>query len=197
MAKISSEIQELCLPITVLSCIQVFDWQTQCPTLAEETDNHILYYKLIKFYPTVGCEADAATRHSAEQRFAGGVKNTASALGYDPSGSYVASWPFKDQYGREKLEIEHCLMDPANKEIRVRVIQVTQLNGEGGLSLDGVRVFSEQWYGPFCDGEQLGACSVRESGFASTSPLESSKVTGVWDSKRASLVRFGGSVRIH
>jgi hypothetical protein len=156
----------------------VFDWQTQCPTLAEETGEAILYYKLIKFYPTVGCEADAATRHSVMQRFAGGINNNTSALGYDPSVSYIASWPIKDQYERENLEIEHCLVDPANKEIRVRVIQVAQLSNEAGLSLDGVRVFSEQWYGTFCDAEQLRACSVRESGFASTSALEASKVMG-------------------
>jgi hypothetical protein len=174
----------------------VFDWQTQCPALSEETGEAILYYKLIKFYPTVGCEADAATRHSVMQRFAGGINNNASALGYDPSGSYIASWPIKDQYGRENLEIEHCLVDPANKEIRVRMIQVAQLNDEAGLNLDGVRVFSEQWYGPFCDGEQLGACSVRESGFASTSALEASKVMGVWESKSTSVVRFGGSVSV-
>jgi hypothetical protein len=134
---------------------------------------------------------------SVMQRFAGGINNNTSALGYDPSGSYIASWPIKDQYKRENLEIEHCLVDPANKEIRVRVIQVAQLSNEAGLSLDGVRIFSEQWYGPFCDAEQLGACSVRESGFSSTSALEASKVMGVWESKSASVVRFGGLVRIH
>ncbi|KAJ1693667.1 hypothetical protein LUZ63_010365 [Rhynchospora breviuscula] len=177
--------------------VQVFDWQTQCPTLAEETGDPVLYCKLIKFYPTVGCEADAATRHSVEQRFAGGTENTASALGYDTSGSYIATWPFKDQYEREILEVEHCLVDPANKEIRVRMIQVGQLNSEAGLSLNGLRVFSEQWYGPFCDGEQLGACSVRESGFASTSALEASQVVGKWEGKIASVVRFGDSEILH
>lgn len=43
--------------------VKVFDWQTQCPTLAQPHD-FTLFYKLIKLLPTVGCEADAATRLS-------------------------------------------------------------------------------------------------------------------------------------
>ncbi|RXH67657.1 hypothetical protein DVH24_027804 [Malus domestica] len=41
--------------------VKVFDWQTQCPTLANP-DEHILLYKNIELLPAVGCEANAATR---------------------------------------------------------------------------------------------------------------------------------------
>ncbi|XP_010436185.2 PREDICTED: uncharacterized protein LOC104719897 [Camelina sativa] len=36
--------------------VKVFDWQTQCPTLAQP-DAHAFLYKSIKLLPTVGCEA--------------------------------------------------------------------------------------------------------------------------------------------
>ncbi|KAM0996228.1 hypothetical protein ACFX2C_006258 [Malus domestica] len=39
---------------------KVFDWQTQCPTLANP-DEHTLLYKNIELLPAAGCEADAAT----------------------------------------------------------------------------------------------------------------------------------------
>ncbi|TQD95178.1 hypothetical protein C1H46_019201 [Malus baccata] len=41
--------------------VKVFDWQTQCPTLANP-DEHTLLYKNIELLPAVGCESDAATR---------------------------------------------------------------------------------------------------------------------------------------
>ncbi|KAM1074506.1 hypothetical protein ACFX11_019687 [Malus domestica] len=41
--------------------VKVFDWQTQCPTLANPY-GHTLLYKNIELLPAVGCEADAATR---------------------------------------------------------------------------------------------------------------------------------------
>ncbi|TQD73798.1 hypothetical protein C1H46_040675 [Malus baccata] len=41
--------------------VKVFDWQTQCPTLANP-DGHTLLYETIELLPAVGCEADAATR---------------------------------------------------------------------------------------------------------------------------------------
>ncbi|TQE11923.1 hypothetical protein C1H46_002557, partial [Malus baccata] len=40
--------------------VKVFDWQTQCPTLANPYE-HTLLYKNTELLPVVGCEADAAT----------------------------------------------------------------------------------------------------------------------------------------
>ncbi|KAJ3681997.1 hypothetical protein LUZ60_014570 [Juncus effusus] len=174
--------------------VQVFDWQTQCPTLAEESGEPILYCKLVKFYPTVGCEADAATQYSVERRFAGGPENSAAVLAYSSTGSYVASWPFKGQNGKNTIQLEHCLIDPTNTEFRVRVIQMINQGKDGLMNLGGLRVFSEQRYGPFCDGEQLGACAVRESGFASTSALDGSKVLGIWKGESCSIARFEDSI---
>ncbi|KAJ6815228.1 uncharacterized protein M6B38_135870 [Iris pallida] len=162
--------------------VRVFDWQTQCPTLASESEAPDLSYKLIRLLPTVGCEADAATRHSMDERTA----RTASAFAYAPNGCYAAVWPM----GKGGLEVEHCFVDPGNVEARVRVVMVVK-EGEGeGLRLEGIRVFSEQWYGPWRNGEQLGGCAVRESGFAEGPKLDVSKLVGVWEGRSVRLAGF-------
>ena len=56
--------------------VKVYDWLPQCPTLAQ-TDNSVLFYKWIKLLPTVGCEADAATRYFMDDRKVGGADNSA------------------------------------------------------------------------------------------------------------------------
>ncbi|XP_043712632.1 uncharacterized protein LOC122661334 [Telopea speciosissima] len=159
--------------------VQVFDWQTQCPTLAN-SEERILAYNLIKLLPTVGCEADAATRYSIDERNIGGTDNQVSGFAYHPSGCYVALWPLEDHGSYRLLELEHCLVDPRNRESRVRIIQVVRTDNTGS-SLQNIRVFSEQWYGPFRNGEQLGGCALRDSGFASTEALKISEVGGVWE----------------
>nr|XP_010906854.1 uncharacterized protein LOC105033664 [Elaeis guineensis] len=169
--------------------VELFDWQTQCPTLAVEAGDPVLSYKLIKLLPTVGCEADAATRHSTEERVAGGTGNKVSALGYDPNGCYVAVWPLEGRNGQRFLELEHCLVDPGNREARVRVILVVRVD-DGGMGLERIRVFSEQWYGPFQNGEQFGGCAIRESGFASTAAVEESEVVGVWQGTSVAVAGF-------
>lgn len=170
--------------------VQIFDWLTQCPTLAAETGNPLLTYKLIKLLPTVGCEADAATRHSVEERVAGGDRNLVSALGYDPSGHYVAVWPVEGRGEQRLLEVEHCLVDPGNCEARVRVIQLVRME-EDAMRLERIKVFSEQWYGPFRNGEQLGGCAIRESGFASTRAAKESEVVGVWQGNSVAVASLG------
>ncbi|KAJ6956796.1 hypothetical protein NC653_038871 [Populus alba x Populus x berolinensis] len=65
------------------------EWETQCPTLAHP--QHLLMaYKTIKLLPTIGCEADAATRYSLDERVVGGVDNNVSAFEYQSGGSYAA-----------------------------------------------------------------------------------------------------------
>ncbi|XP_077246947.1 glycerol kinase isoform X2 [Tasmannia lanceolata] len=159
--------------------VKVFDWQTQCPTLAE-SEEPLLVYKLIKLLPTVGCEADAATRHSIDERNIGGLNNKVSTFAYHPSGSYVAVWPVEDHGAYRLLELEYCLVDPRNQESRVRVIQVVRVE-KTTMKLQNIKVFCEQWYGPFRNGEQLGGCAIRDSGFASTDPLKDSDVIGLWN----------------
>ncbi|KAL0736275.1 hypothetical protein Bca4012_012485 [Brassica carinata] len=156
--------------------VKVFDWQTQCPTLAQPHAQTFLY-KSIKLLPTVGCEADAATRHSIDQRSIG--PSTASPFSYSVSGSYVAVWPLGNN--NNQLEVEHCLINPNDKESRVRILQVVRLAEETKmLVLESVRVFRELWYGPFRDGDQLGGCATRSSGFASTPTTSASVVVGSW-----------------
>ncbi|XWS39664.1 hypothetical protein CRYUN_Cryun18bG0074500 [Craigia yunnanensis] len=64
--------------------VKVYDWQTQCPTLAEPGEN-AMTYKNIKLLPTVGCEADAATCHNIDERNIGDVDNKVSAFRYQSS----------------------------------------------------------------------------------------------------------------
>lgn len=152
--------------------VKVFDWQTQCPTLAQPHP-HTFLYKSIKLLPTVGCEADAATRHSVDQRT---ISPTALSFSYSVSGSYVAVWgPLGNN--NQLLEVEHCLVNPNDKESRVRIFQVVETTM---LSLRSVKVFRELWYGPFRDGDQLGGCATRSSGFASTPATAASAVAGSW-----------------
>ncbi|GFP90478.1 hypothetical protein PHJA_001191700, partial [Phtheirospermum japonicum] len=82
-----------------------------------------------------------------------------------------------------ELELEHCLIDPSNRESRVRVIQVLELQQEQvrELKLKSIRVFVKQWYSPFRNGDQLGGCAVRDSAFAATRPLDASLVSSVWE----------------
>lgn len=160
--------------------VKVFDWQTQCPTLAEPED-HILEYKTIQLLPTVGCEADAATRHSIDERKIGGENFGAIAFAYHSTGSYVTVWQKKDNL----LELEYCLINPQDFESRVRIIQLIRVIDNTKLVLHSIKVFREQWYGPFRNGEQLGGCAIRDSAFASTAPLIASEVTGSWQGSKA------------
>lgn len=156
--------------------VKVFDWQTQCPTLAQP-ENSSAIYKLIKLLPTVGCEADAATRFSIDERMIGGADNMVSAFAYQSSGCYTAVWSTQSS---RVLELEHCLIDPRDKESRVRIIQVIGVDEKQGLVLKNIKVFIEQWYGPFRNGDQLGGCAIRDSAFALTKALSGSQVSGVW-----------------
>ncbi|CAH8344628.1 unnamed protein product [Eruca vesicaria subsp. sativa] len=158
--------------------VKVFDWQTQCPTLAQPHAQTFLY-KSIKLLPTVGCEADAATRYSIDQRSIG--PSTTLSFSYSDSGSYVAVW----RLGNNQLEVEHCLVNPNDKESRVRIFQVVRL-AEAKMLLQSVKVFRELWYGPFRDGDQLGGCAIRSSGFASTPTTAASVVAGSWRAVLAS-----------
>ncbi|XP_068646878.1 uncharacterized protein [Aristolochia californica] len=159
--------------------VKVFDWQTQCPTLAQ-TEEATLFYKSIKLLPTVGCEADAATHYSIDERHVGSLNNRVSTFAYHPSGCYAAIWPVGDNTTYKLLELEHCLVDPRNRESRVRLNQVVRVDGTT-MTLQNIKVFCEQWYGPFRNGDQLGGCAIRDSGFASTEAVKVSEVLGVWE----------------
>ncbi|KDP47013.1 hypothetical protein JCGZ_10740 [Jatropha curcas] len=158
--------------------VKVFDWQTQCPTLAQP-NQLLMTHKTIKLLPTVGCEADAATRYSINERVVGGLDNKVSAFAYKSSGSYVAVWPIHDN----QFELEHCLINPQDKESRVRIIQIVDLDNRN-MRLKNIRVFCEQWYGPFRNGDQLGGCAIRDTAFASAPALEASQVVGLWQGPR-------------
>ncbi|KAL5562316.1 hypothetical protein UlMin_032063 [Ulmus minor] len=170
--------------------VKVFDWQTQCPTLADQ-EERVLVYKLIKLLPTVGCEADAATRYTIDERNVGGSNNSVSAFAYQSSGCYVAVWPIEEKGSYKLRELEHCLINPQDKESRVRIVQVVRVENEK-MVLNSIKVFVEQWYGPFRNGDQLGGCAIRDSAFASGAALEASEVVGVWEGLSAA-VSFDGS----
>ncbi|KAK7391076.1 hypothetical protein VNO78_19421 [Psophocarpus tetragonolobus] len=165
--------------------VKVFDWQTQCPTLAEP-EERLLQYKSIQLLPTVGCEADAATQYNVDERKVGGENNGLAAFAYQSSGSYVAIWQKKDNL----LELEYCLINPQDCESRVRIIQLIHVLDKKQMVLQGIRVFREQWYGPFRNGDQLGGCAIRDSAFASTAPMSASDVAGIWKGSKA-VATFG------
>lgn len=163
--------------------IKVLDWQTQCPTLAQPEEN-FMFYKTIKLLPTVGCEADAATQYSIDERKIGGEASEVSAFAYQSSGCYAAVWPVGDNGTYKLLELEYCLINPRDQESRVRIIQVVHEENKK-MVLKNIRVFCEQWYGPFRNGEQLGGCAIRDSGFAATDAMKPSEVVGVWQGPSA------------
>ncbi|ESW15305.1 hypothetical protein PHAVU_007G061600 [Phaseolus vulgaris] len=165
--------------------VKVFDWQTQCPTLAEPKER-VLQYKSIQLLPTVGCEADAATQYSVDERNVREGISGLNAFAYQSSGSYVAVWQKKDNL----LELECCMINPQDCESRVRVIQFIHVLNNTEMVLQGIRVFREQWYGPFRNGDQLGGCAVRDSAFASTAPMAASDVAGIWKASTA-IATFG------
>uniref|UniRef100_A0ACD5TTA4 Uncharacterized protein n=1 Tax=Avena sativa TaxID=4498 RepID=A0ACD5TTA4_AVESA len=168
--------------------VEVFDWQTQCPTLADPATPCALHYRLVRLLPTVGCEADAATVHTSHQRHASSA--SAFAYGGAAGGSYVAAWP---KGPATVLEVEHCVVRPDNEEVRVRVVQTVAL-GKDEARLRGLKVFSEQRYGPYRNGDQLGGCALRESAFAAGERLAVSEVVGRWESTAASVARFSGAM---
>ncbi|XP_015870321.3 uncharacterized protein LOC107407544 isoform X2 [Ziziphus jujuba] len=188
-AEFSNEGNPIELPETVVPEayreweVKLFDWQTQCPTLADP-EGSALNYKLIKLLPTVGCEADAATRYSIDERNIGGLNDKVSAFAYQSSGCYVAVWPTENKGSYNLMELEHCLINPQDRESRVRVIQVIRLESMK-MVLQSIKVFCEQWYGPFRNGDQLGGCAIRDSAFASTAALEASEVVGIWQGPNA------------
>ncbi|CAI0471309.1 unnamed protein product [Linum tenue] len=161
--------------------VKVHDWQTQCPTLARPSPepDRTLSYTTIKLLPTVGCEADAATRYTSDERAA----SSASAFAYHSSGSYVAAWPGAAA-APNKLELENCFVNPQDRESRVRILLALNLvrpsdeNPTISLEVAGIRVFREQWYGPFRNGDQLGGCAIRDTAFAATAPLDPAKLLG-------------------
>lgn len=166
--------------------VKVFDWQTQCPTLARD-DTFSFMYKFIRLLPTVGCEADAATRYSIDERNISDAN--VSAFAYQPTGCYVAAWS-NDNNGNNNTapclswELEHCLIDPRDRESRVRIVQVVGLQ-DSKLVLQNIKVFCEHWYGPFRNGDQLGGCAIQDSAFASTQALDPAQVIGVWEGNHA------------
>uniref|UniRef100_A0A3Q7IIH8 Damage-control phosphatase ARMT1-like metal-binding domain-containing protein n=1 Tax=Solanum lycopersicum TaxID=4081 RepID=A0A3Q7IIH8_SOLLC len=167
--------------------VKVFDWQTQCPTLARDDDAFSFMYKFIRLLPTVGCEADAATRYSIDERNISDAN--VAAFAYQSTGCYVAAWSnnHDGNYNTAPYlswELEHCLIDPGDKESRVRIVQVVRLQ-DSKLVLQNIKVFCEHWYGPFRNGDQLGGCAIQDSAFASTKALDPAEVIGVWEGKHA------------
>ncbi|CAI8604613.1 unnamed protein product [Vicia faba] len=140
----------------------------------------------VQLLPTVGCEADAATVYSSDERKVGGENSGVTTFAYQSSGSYVAVWPKKD----DLIELEYCLINPQDFESRVRIIQRIRVLNNTEMKLQGVRVFREQWYGPFRNGDQLGGCAIRDSAFASTAPTIASDIAGIWQGSKA-VTTFG------
>lgn len=179
--------------------VQIHDWQTQCPTVA----NVSLHYKLIRLLPTVGCEADAATQYSVDDRQAADLHSGTDFLAFHASGSYIAVWPgrrvLRERFGtgnpsktyvcegdkQGAFEIEHCLVQEGQPKFRVRILQqvVMQSSNENSRSfpvIKNITVQREKWESEFRNGELLGGCGTSGSAFAMTPTLQGSELLGVW-----------------
>lgn len=178
--------------------VQLFDWQTQCPTIS----NEFLHYKLIRLLPTVGCEADASTRYSIDDRCSNDPSSGANFLAYHADGSYIAVWPgkrvLKEKFSgnpskaytlegdkHSSFEVEHCLLHEHEPKFRVRILQriVMELSKENGKSipvLKSISVHREKWESEFRDGEVLGGCSTSGAAFATSPTLKPSELLSFW-----------------
>ncbi|CAM6128494.1 unnamed protein product [Calypogeia fissa] len=176
--------------------VEVYDWQTMCPTLGQEEEPGNLAYKVIRLLPTVGCEADAATAYCSEERDFG----TALAYAFHANGSYNAVWPGKgvvrnnpdagktakivvrNTDNSNEWEVEHCLVkEGGSNRNRTRILQQFRVDDNTKVpQLKNITVYVEQWDGPFRNGESLGGCSTSGSGFATTEILQHTSLTGSW-----------------
>ena len=98
--------------------------------------------------------ADAATHYSIDERNIGGVDNKVSAFAYQSSGFYSTVRPVAYNGTHKQWELEHCLINPLDNESRLRIIQVVLVDGTKFV-LQNIRLFCEQWYGPFRNGDQF------------------------------------------
>lgn len=174
--------------------VEIYDWQTMCPTLGQEEPG-ILGYKVIRLLPTVGCEADAATPYCIEERDFG----TALTYAFHSNGSYNSVWPGKGvvrnnlEPGRtgkivvrntentNEWEVEHCLVkEEGSTRNRARILQHFRIDDTKGPQLKNITVYIEQWDGPFRNGESIGGCSTSGSGFATTEILQPASLAGSW-----------------
>ena len=182
--------------------VQLYDWQTQCPTIA----NEFLHYKLIRLLPTVGCEADASTRYSIDERHSGDPGSGAKFLAYHSNGSYIALWPgkrvLKERFSgnpskvyihegdkQSFFEVEHCMVQ--EPKFRVRILQQIMMesskeNGEPIPVLENITIQREKWESEFRDGEVLGGCSTSGAAFATSPVLKSAELLGAWHYKEIS-----------
>lgn len=108
---ISKELPESAVPQAMKDWgVELRAWQTQSPTIARQDLS--LYSKTIRLLPTVGCEADAATQDSIEEKECGGgflgddaavnvaamvpsktvLRDAAGLLSFHREGSYVVTW---------------------------------------------------------------------------------------------------------
>jgi hypothetical protein len=106
--------------------------------------------------------------------------------------SASAAWP---KGPATVLEVEHCVVRPGldTETVRARVVQTVAL-GKDESRLRGIKVFSEQCYGPYRNGDQLGGCALRESAFAAGERLAVSEVVGQWESAFACTASFSGAL---
>ena len=159
--------------------VEVFDWQSQCAM--KVTAEGGMYAKELRFLPTQGCEADASTVESAQERtIAAADVSPALATASVARGSYsCGSRSLGDGGGGEVAVVEHCLRfdfegkgsggsDDGPKRARVRVQQTIETqpgsaadaHPDGGVASCAARCDSawlEFYYEEFKNGASLCA----------------------------------------
>lgn len=192
--------------------VQIHDWQTQCPSLAQD-ETAEYFYKVIRLLPTVGCEADAATQYSVERR---SVEKDAEVLfSFQRNGCYTAVWPgtavltagvgcsakvvTRRRDVENAWEIEHCFVEDGPEPIRLRILQqfigwTSGVLGQRLPLLKGVTMYVEGWDGPFRNGESLGSCGTKGSAFATSARLDPAALEGKWSGNTLSAEPTPSSV---
>ncbi|GAQ82273.1 hypothetical protein KFL_001060050 [Klebsormidium nitens] len=157
--------------------IRLFDWQTQCSSYGSKEDGTVLF-KLARLLPTVGCEADAATVHTVDEKTADG-RESSGPIAFLPDGSYSLSWPTASAEGGQKWQVEHGLVDSSGLRIRV-TLTLERPSMSAQPALTSVKVARERWDSAFEKGESLSSCGGKMRGFADDPRLVKTTIEGAW-----------------
>lgn len=140
------------------------------------------YCRLARLLPTVGCEADAATVHTVDEKTVDG-RESSGPMAFLPDGSYSLSWPDAPAEGGLKWQVEHGLVDNTGLRIRVTLTLERSSKSEQPV-LTSVKVARERWDSAFQKGESLSSCGGKMRGFADDPRLVKTTIEGAWTSEQ-------------
>lgn len=141
--------------------VELVDWQSQCAMNVTAEDG--IYAKELRFLPTQGCEADASTVESAEERTVAAADVFPAAAEEDPVafGSYSSGAATLHSGGGgggvEEQVVEHCLAfdfqgkgeedEPNRARVRVQqTLRVAAAEGAASVAIQAISAWKEFYY---------------------------------------------------